>query len=122
MNYEVVKVDFQGNTKDHREEVINDFLEKGWKVLCVSSYAGKKQYGVVVSLKEDKTAPKQTFVTVNFDHNSLPSRQIEPIRKKMGKSNKVVKMTGFSSYDGEQYGIAAVLEECEGDEQSKEED
>lgn len=120
MNYEIVKVDFQGNTKVHREDEINKFLKKGWTVLCMTTYTGQKQYGVVVSLKEDKTAPKQTFVTVNFDHNSLPSRQIEPIRKKNGKINKVVKMTGFSSYDGEQYGIAAVMEECEGDEQSEE--
>lgn len=109
MNYEVVKIDFNGNTKDNREEAVNTFLKEGWRVSSLTGFSGNKSYGIV----KDAVSHKQRFTTVNFNHNNVPSRQLSPIKDIMKDGWKVVSLTGFSSDDGKEYGVAAVLERLE---------
>lgn len=113
MDYEILKIDFNGNTKDNREEAVNAFLKKGWRVSSLTGFSGNKSYGIVVSLEKDAASPKQRFTTVNFNHNNVPSRQLSPIKDIMEDGWKVVSLTGFSSGDGKEYGVAAVLERLE---------
>ncbi len=113
----IVQINFDSNTKKHREECLNNYLENS-VVDSITSFSGTTGYGIIATVSEwDEEAAKQTFVTVNFDGNSLKDKQLEPIRDMMNKGWNVKCMTGFSSFDGEQFGVAAVLEQCECDEE-----
>ena len=113
MDYDVLKIDFNANTKDNREEAVNAFLKEGWRVSSLTGFTGNKSYGIVLSLEKDAASPKQMFTTVNFNNNSVPSRHLSPIKNTMKDGWKVVSLTGFSSVDGKEYGVAAVLERLE---------
>lgn len=114
MNYEILKIDFNGNTKTGRERSVNEFLEKGYTVSSLTDFSGKGSYGVVLALQNGESSrSKQMFTTVNFNNNSVPSKQLSPIEKDMKNGWKVVCLTGFSSVDGKEYGVAAVLEQLE---------